>query len=471
VALCAASVASSSGLCRISETAASNEPDKVHDDLTTRRELLIRGAYVMTMDSKFGDIPGGDVHVRNGVITAVGKGLQAPGATVLNGRGMIVLPGLVETHWHMWNTLLRSFSGDITKELYFPNILEFGRNFTPEDIYQGTRLGAAEALHAGITTVHDWAHNLRSPAHAEAELRALRDVGIRARFSYSWYQGMPVTETFDLTDIERLHRNWSSYSNGGLIHLGMGWRGMYSFGNVPEEVYRKEFETARRLAIPVAVHLSNKRTVPPNGTVEMHAKAGFIGKGVLVAHCTWVTPNEIRILADTGAAASLSPITDARVGYGFAPASELIASGVSCCLSIDTTALTGSCSLFENMKFLVCVENGKAELENKLVPRNVLEMGTIQGARALGIDDIVGSLKPGKRADLIMVSTRDVNIGVFTDPAHILVESTQEANVDTVIFDGRIVKRGGKFTSLSADTISGEASAALTDLRKRSNWR
>jgi 5-methylthioadenosine/S-adenosylhomocysteine deaminase len=195
----------------------------------------------------------------------------------------------------------------------------------------------------------------------------------------------------------------------------------------------------------------------------MHARAGFLGKDVLVAHCTWVTPDEIRILADTGTPVSLSPITDARVGYGFAPASELAAAGATCWLSIDTTALTGTCSLFENMKFLVCHENGKAEQENKHLPRKALEFGTIQGARVLGIDDKVGSLTPVKRADLIMVSTRGVNIGVFTDPAHILVESTQEANVDTVVVDGRIVKRGGKFTSLSADTISEEASVALAD--------
>jgi 5-methylthioadenosine/S-adenosylhomocysteine deaminase len=191
---------------------------------------------------------------------------------------MIVLPGLVETHWHMWSTLLRSFSGDKPENLYFPNILAFGKHSTPKDIYQGTRLGAAEALHAGMTTVHDWAHNLRSPAHAEAELRALRDVGIRARFSYSWYQRMPVTETLNLTDIERLHRNWASYSNEGLIHLGLGWRGMYSFGDVPEDIYRKEFDTARRLTIPVAVHLSSRRTTLPTAGSRCTQERGFWGR-------------------------------------------------------------------------------------------------------------------------------------------------------------------------------------------------
>jgi len=157
--------------------------------LPERGEFVIRDAYVMTMDADLGDIPGGDVHVRNGQIIAVGKGLNVPSAVPLRGDGMIVLPGLVETHWHMWTTLARGFSGDNLAEAYFPMVLALPKVLTPEDVFQGTRLGAAEALASGITTVHNWAHSLRGPEYADAELRPRTPTALSARNSASGYSG------------------------------------------------------------------------------------------------------------------------------------------------------------------------------------------------------------------------------------------------------------------------------------------
>jgi len=438
--------------------------------LPERGEFVVRGAYVMTMDPALGDIAGGDVHVKDGAIVAVGKALKAPGAAVLGGERMIVLPGLVETHWHMWATLARSFSGDRREEANFPMMAALGKFWTPADTHQATRLGAVEALQSGITTVHNWSHMLPAPEFADTELRALADVGIRARFSYGWSQSLAETEPLPLADIERVHKDWAKFSNGGLIHLGLGWRGMWRFGKfTPPEVYRREFDFARGIGIPISLHVPGVRNSPK--VIEMHGNANFLGKDVLIAHATWATADEIKMLKDTDSSVSLSPVTDARIGYGFAPASELIDGGVNCCLSIDTPAATGACNLFENMKYLVNLENGRFGSEFKLLPRKVLELATIDGARALGIADRAGSLRPGKRADLIMVSTRGVNMGVFTDPAHLLVEAGQPANVDTVVVDGRILKRQGKLTHVDADRLTDETAAAFDALRKRSNWR
>ena len=132
--------------------------------------------------------------------------------------------------------------------------------------------------------------------------------------------------------------------------------------------------------------------------------------------------------------------------------------------------LTGNADMFGIMKFIQNIENGKSESEFKLTARRVLELGTIEGARSMGIADKVGSLKAGKRADLIMVSTRAVNLGVFGDPAHMLVTAAQPSNVDTVMVDGRILKRGGKLTVMNAARIAAEAAAANAALRKRANW-
>ena len=160
--------------------------------LPARTNFVIRGAYVLSMDPAVGDFAGGDVHVRNGAIVAVGRRLSAPAATEIDGRGMIVMPGLVETHFHMWNSLARSISGNSAPVGYFPTILAWGKVMTPGDMYQG--LSAVEALHSGITHVHDWCHNVKVPADARADIRALHEVGIRGRFSYGYYQGQPPTE-------------------------------------------------------------------------------------------------------------------------------------------------------------------------------------------------------------------------------------------------------------------------------------
>lgn len=438
--------------------------------LPERGEFVIRNAYVMTLERATGDLPDSDVHVRNGQIMAVGAGLNTPGAQVLDGRGMIVLPGFVETHWHMWNTLLRSMAGDRKEHGYFPTARTLGEAYTPDDNYQGTRLSVAEAIYSGITTVHDWSHNIRSPEYAEADLRALRESGIRARFSYGAAQGQATDAPINTSDIERLHRDWTSHSNEGLLTLGLAWRGVSTSatGTIAAAAWRKDFDAARGLGIPISVHAANTRARA--GTIETFAKEKLLGKHLQVIHAIWVSPAEIRALADSGTAVSLSPYTELRIGFGLPKTGEFLAAGVPVGLSVDTTTLSGNADMFAIMKVIQNVENVRAENEFKLPARRVLELATIEGARSMGLDDRVGSLKPGKRADLIMVNTRDVNMGVFTDPTHLLVGAGQPSNVDTVVVDGRILKRRGRLTAVNVEQVVGEASAALTALRKRANW-
>ena len=165
--------------------------------MPARGEFVITNAYVMTMDPSLGDFDGGSVHVRNGEIVAVGKIVNGGGETI-DGAGMIVMPGLIDTHWHMWNTLFRSFAGDKPEEGYFPTVARFGQQMSANDVFQSTRLSAAEAINSGMTSVHSWCHNVRSQAHAEADIRALTEVGIRARHSCGWPQGMPDTQMAEL---------------------------------------------------------------------------------------------------------------------------------------------------------------------------------------------------------------------------------------------------------------------------------
>ena len=428
--------------------------------MSERREFLIRNAYVLTMDAAVGDIAGGDVHVRAGAIAAVGRGLTAPGAEVIDGAGMLVLPGFVETHWHVWTSILRSLSGDRAEHGYFPTSRGIGAFYTADDMYAAGRLAAAEAVHSGITFVHDWCHNVRDPAYAEAALRALEEAGIRARFSYGSPTGASNDASIDLRDLARLKERWNDYANGGLLTLGLAWRGAASAATL------RDHEVAKELGLPISVHANNSG----GGVIQQLADRGLLSPGMQVIHAVWCTPEEIRALADNRVNVSVSPYSELRIGFGFPIAADLIAGGVTVGLSVDTTTLSGNADMFAIMKAIQNIENGRARDEFKISARRVLELATIDGARSMGVGDSVGSLTPGKRADLIMVDTRAVNLAVLTEPAHLLVEAAQPANVDTVMIDGRILKRGGRLTGTDVGEVIGAAQRAYDGVRRRSNW-
>lgn len=436
--------------------------------LPARGEFTIANAYVMTMDSGLGDIADGSVHVRNGEIVAVGKDVSG-GGDKIDGSGMIVMPGLVETHWHMWNTLFRSFAGDRPEEGYFPTVARFGQQMSPDDTFASTRLSAAEAINSGMTFVHSWCHNVRSAAHAEADIRALAEVGIRARHSCGWPQGLPDTQSADQGPIESLARDWKSWSNEGLITLGMAWRGQFRAGPIKPEVYQPEFDNARKLGLPITVHVASARKAV--NQIEPLYKAKLMGKDVQLIHTLSASAAELDMIKESGAAVSVSPGSELRIGYGYPQISEMLAKGIPLGISIDTSALTGSSNLFGVLKLARDSENAKVESEFKMTARKALELGTIGGARSMGIDDKTGSLKPGKRADLIAISPNALNMAVVTDPAHLVLEATGPENVDTVVVDGRILKRGGKLTAIDTPQVIAAARAALAAVRERTKWR
>jgi len=439
--------------------------------LPARGEFVIRGAHVMTMDGGAGDVTGGSVHVRNGVIEAVGKNVTARGAAEIDGRRTIVLPGLVDTHWHMWTTYLRSMAGDKPEDGYFPITTRYGQAMEPIDMYRGTKLAAAEAINSGITTVGDNCHNVRSHDHAAEDLRAIQESGLRCRWSYGPYRGMPADRRIDFADLEGFHRAWDKYSNEGLISLGFMWGGIplgADAAKSPESMNaaRKEFEAARRLGIPMCTHWASRENTPA-GQVEALAQGKFLGKDLLLIHMLAASPAEMKMVAAAGSPISVSPGSELRIGYGSTKAVDFMQAGITVGVSVDSVPLTGNANVFGILKLLRNAENAKAFDEFRLTARRALEMGTIDGARALGLDGQIGSLTPGKRADLIMVRTDSLTMGVFTDPAHMLVEATEEADVDTVVVDGRILKRRGRLTAMVAEQVIADAAATLEAVGKR----
>lgn len=434
--------------------------------LPRRGEFTIRGAYVLSMDAGIGDVAGGDVHVRDGRIVAVGKRLRGGGEQI-DGRSTIVSPGLIDTHWHTWTTLYRSMAtaGGATANGYFALNLRHGAVIQPGDIAAGARLSLADALSSGITFVHDWSHNIRSPAYADANLKAWAELGLRGRFSYGAPQGHPATATIDLADVGRVQRDWiRSGRAGGLVSLGIAGRPP---GTVGPDVYRAEWARARELGLPISYHANSNRAQGAQQMVQKLGDEGYLGPNTQIIHALYLTEAERQLLVATKTPVSVSPWSELLIGYGVTPIRQMVKDGMLLNLSVDTTPLTGTGEMFSVMRLALGLDRGQAEAEFDLTARRVLEMATIDAARGMGVADVVGSLTPGKRADLMMVRTDDLNVAPFTDAPNLLTLAAGPQNVDTVVVDGRILKRRGALVHVDPRRIVSEAQTALAGVLAR----
>jgi len=431
--------------------------------LPARGEFIVRGGHVLTMDAGLGDLPDGDVHVRDGAIVAVGRNLDAPAAQAIDGRDMIVLPGFVDTHWHLWCTALRQIvRADDPKEGYFPTTIRVGRHFTAQDSYIGVRLGVAEGLLSGITTVHDWSHNTVSPQHADAELQALRDIGIRARFSYGTPQGHPADRTMDLADLARVQREWPD----GLLTIGACLRSPGAAGargSIAVELFRTEFDAVRRLGLQATIHCG------PKGLIELIGRNGLLGPDLLLVHPQGMSADELKMIGESRSPWSIAPVIEmsySAVRNGIIQYAELNQMGVPLGLSIDASAATNA-DFFNVMRALMWSDWQRSGAPLRLKPKRLVELATIEGAKLLGLGERTGSLTPGKRADLAMIRTTDLNMAPVRDPYYAIAFQGQPANVDTVMVDGRILVRGGRLTAVDVAKLTREAAESARGVEER----
>jgi cytosine/adenosine deaminase-related metal-dependent hydrolase len=236
---------------------------------------------------------------------------------------------------------------------------------------------------------------------------------------------------------------------------------------VAPELYQEEIAAARALGLPVSVHASG----PPGaaGQVLTYADAGLLGPDLQLVHLNNASAAEIALAAEAGTPVSVSPWTELQIGYGQPVTGELLAAGLPVGLSVDTTMLSGNADLFAVMKVTQACANGQARHEFALTARDVLRLATIDGARTLGLDAVTGSLAPGKRADIIVVSVDAPNLGVLTDPARLLVTAASPRDVDVVIVDGRVLKRDGVLTAVDVPEVTHAARESLTGVLSRTS--
>lgn len=431
--------------------------------LPDRGEYVLRGGQVLTMDSGVADLPSGDVHIRDGAIIAVATNVDAPGAQIIDARDMIVMPGFVDTHWHLWCTSLRmAIRADDPKEGYFPTTIRVGRFLTPQDSYAGVRLGLAEGLLSGITTVHNFSHNTVSPAHADAELQAQADLGVRGRFSYGSVQGLPPDKAMNIDDVARVQKQWTS----GMVSIGANLRtpGVAGTrGSIPVEMFRSEFDAFRKLGIPMTLHCG------PKNLVALMGESGFLGPDMLMVHPQGMSAAELKMVGDAKSPWSTAPVIEmsySAVRSGTIQYNEITEMGLPLGLSIDASAATNA-DYFNVMRALMWSDWQRHGAPQRLKPKRVVELATIEGARTLGLGDKTGSLTPGKRADLITVRKSDINMAPVGDPYYALVFQGQPANVDTVMVDGRVLARGGKLTNVDVGRTVREAEQSARGIMER----
>jgi cytosine/adenosine deaminase-related metal-dependent hydrolase len=415
------------------------------------------------MDPAIGELRDVDVRVCDGAITEIGHRVRIHDE-VVDAHGMLLLPGFIDTHWHLWNTVLRPAVGDAPGRDYFTVKRAVAPHMEPEDHYWSARLALAEAAEAGITSVHNWDHNVRSPADADANIAAQLDSGLRGRFSYGPPDSSEPENPNDLHDIAALSKRWPPECLDGRLSFGIAVRGPY---RTPPEVCEAEWGLARQLGLPITMHCDRclREADCDRCGLDRLERLGLLGPDVQIVHAVHASEADISALARTNTHVAVSPMTEMRT-MGFPPITELLEAGVLVSISLDTLAMPTNADVLGHLRTVLSVEQARRG-SPLITPRRVLEMATIDAARDLGLEAITGSVTPGKRADLILVSVGDLNDLLGWDPVEFLLYVAQTASIDTVIADGRVIKRDGSSTTLGPTELSGAIEDRVAAMLRR----
>jgi 5-methylthioadenosine/S-adenosylhomocysteine deaminase len=420
--------------------------------------ILIKDGHVATLDMATGERDAADVLIENGAILAIGRDLSAGDAEVIDAANKLVVPGLIDTHRHTWETLTRSLISEGDLAVYIKLMFgTLGAHYRPQDVYVGNLLGALGALNSGITTMLDWSHIMNSPAHADAAIRGLADSGMRAVFAYgsSALPGADAPEAVErrAADIRRVQKQHFA-STDQLLTLAIAAR------TPPNDIAATiaDIRLARELGVRTTVHVTKA------GVIAALAKAQMLGPDITCVHAVAreATDEELQMLGDHGVTLSTSSATEMMSGHGFPSVQRWLRYGLRPSLSVDNETRMPA-DLFAQMRALIIsdhqLEADRARREGGrpvLVPvRDVLEFATIEGAHTVGLDHKVGTLSVGKRADVILVDLDDLSLIPATDPVATLVLRAQPANVSWALVDGKVRKRDGKLVDVDLSRIRG----------------
>jgi 5-methylthioadenosine/S-adenosylhomocysteine deaminase len=427
---------------------------------------LFKSGTIVTMDPKVSNLSTGDVLVDDDRIAAVGVNLQADGAEVIDATGSIVMPGLVDAHHHMWLGVMRRMMPDVDDLFAYIGVVAetLGAHYRPLDMYLSTKLTAVASLDAGITTIIDACHSSRSPEHTDAALDALDDTGIRALHMVGAAMDKKASAAHLPADLRRLAGNWNH--DDGLVRVGL-------FGQLNLDWWK----VARGLDMRILTEfIGDLAKLGPE-----FAEPGVLGPHNIFNHCTRVPQETWNLFADAGVNVTVNPRSDALFGFddeSFAY-QQAIDHGLSPALGIDLDTAFGS-DLFGEMHALFGQQRsamryrrfrGEAKVPAPISVKAVLKAATVNGARAAGLENEIGTLTPGKQADIIMVRTNGVAVFPVTNAIGTIVQAVERSDVDTVMVAGEIRKRAGKLVGVDVAKLTADVTASRDYLLEVSGYR
>lgn len=440
-------------------------------EVVVTKRTLIKCGCLITMAPGSREASAGNILVEGGKIVDAGPRIDAPDAEVIDAGDMIVLPGFVDTHRHTWQTCVRHRCVNIHPPVaYFEEMMfRRGPRYRPEDVWIANYLGALGAIDSGVTTMLDWSQIQNTPEHSDAAVDALRQSGIRGVFGHGW----SLTQTGSRTpnssrphpaDIARLRREQFA-SDDSLLTLVMAARG-------PEitdgETWKADLRLARELGIRSSIHMGAFAfNGAKRGIAEMD-KYGMLGEDLTFVHCSSSSDDELQMVADNGVTVSLGVNVEMNSpGMGDIPFDRLLARGVRPSLSGDTETL-GSADMFTQMRSALAYyrsyvgggHSREASAPETLTTHDVLQFATVEGARANGLLHKVGTIEPGKSADIIMIRSGDINLMPVIDPVAAIVSGCHPGNVDTVMVEGRVLKKDGRLLGVDLADIRERAKAS-----------
>ncbi len=444
------------------------------------RPVVFRNGLVLTMDDAHTVLDGGDVLVVGDRIAQVGHHLAVPeGALEVDASGGIVMPGMIDTHRHLWQTAMRGYGADWTLTQYFVwYYLEWGKIFRPEDVHAGNLLGAVEALDAGVTTTVDWSHGLRSVDHADAAVDALEAVPGRWVLAYGNIQDGPW--------------NWSTAPEFRDFYLRridgkgdrLGFQMAFDVTGDPAFPEQPAFEVARDLDVAVTTH-SGVWGATGDDSIRLIHDHGFANAKTIYVHATTLGADSYHRIAASGGSVSVSTESEQNAGQGYPPTWVLRKHGIEVSLSMDTS-VWWSGDLFSAMRTTLSADRSREHLEahakagtvthHALRAEQVVHWATRGGARALGMDHLVGSLEAGKKADVVLVKNdaSPVMYPLLNPYGHVVFQA-QRADVHTVVVDGRVVKSQGRLADpgqlAAAKTAVGSTVDFLRESLGDEAWR
>jgi cytosine/adenosine deaminase-related metal-dependent hydrolase len=472
------------------------------------RRYVIRGGSVMSMDPKVGDFVQADVLVEGKKILAVGANLGAGDAGVIDARGRIVMPGFIDTHHHQFETALRSFladgvlindgsgtpSGSITYYEYV--LLKFATVYRPQDVYINELFGGLSQLDDGVTTVHDVSQIHHTPQHSDAAVQALFDTGRRAAFGYFEGAGEGVTVNTPgyayPQDATRIKNKFFS-SSDQLVHMIMG--GEVYLGPATLE---KSWTIGRQLGLQIAAHILSPFAIRPTLDLLAQNKAGSnndigIGPDNLFIHMTGMSDLGWQAVKDKGAQVSIAFPIEMNMRHGMPPILKMQSLGMEPSLSVDVE-VTLTADFFTQMRSAMNLQRAlvnqmildqgfppnavdwglppaaaatmnwwpkpPAGLPAPLTTRDVLRYATVNGAKALGLADKVGSLTPGKEADIIILDATRINVAPLNQVPGAVVSLMDRTNVETVIVAGKVRKWKGRLLEVDLPALRRQLEAS-----------